>query len=374
MGASDLKPIIPEHIFISFSQKDRELAEGIVRSLGRKNIPAWIDYVKLVPGTPDWESSVREAIEKSFAVVVLASPDSRESKFVRGELNLAELRGCQIYPVWIDGTDWPDCIPLGMTYRQYIDARGKRRDQGIDELCETLSQHIHSATPKHYLVSPLTRMEGKVGNKSRKRVLPPPGFVSVNLPEGNERGSEEGGSAAFIRVSDYSCIRAFLDDLYINYLKDRFEPFTYGSRWVLEEDLSLRYPRLLLVPWPWLTCPHASPQMENHWLYHTPLDECGLRPGTRWVVRMVPDVEPIGLATNDERNFRVMRTNPKAEHLLRLLGVLRCQSMYEASEDYSFRFVISFQSIFGAPILPGTAIVQTQKALPEDKMDYWLNL
>jgi hypothetical protein len=34
---------IPEHVFISFSQKDKEVAESIVYGLRESDIPVWID-------------------------------------------------------------------------------------------------------------------------------------------------------------------------------------------------------------------------------------------------------------------------------------------------------------------------------------------
>jgi hypothetical protein len=214
-------------------------------------------------------------------------------------------------------------------------------------------------------------MEGQKGNETAKRVFSPPGFVSVNLAEGNERRSEEGGSAAFIRVSDYSCIRAFLDDLYINYLKDRFKPLTYGSNWVLETENW--YNNLLLVPWSWLIDRHTIQMQENHWLHHKPLEKCGLRPGTRWMIRMVTDVVAAGLAINDERILHGVQCNPKIAYSLLIQGILKSQPMEQVSEDYQFRYVVTrLELLFH--LESGAALVQSQKAIPEAEINYWLTL
>ena len=250
-----------------------------------------------------------------------------------------------------------------MTYTQYIDARGKRHKQGIAELCQILEQHIQNATPKHYFVSPLKR---RVGRSLVTRVSLPPGFVSVELTEGKE-GWEQGGSAAFIRVSDYSCLQAFLDELYINYLKDRFKPLTYGSSWILEED---KYAfGLILVPWSWLISPHSSSRPESQWLQNTPLNDCWLLPGTSWRLRMTMEVKAIGLAINDERIFSAMRRRPKAVYFLRKSGVLMPHQIDKVSADYRFRFVINYRSIFflgDDDIDAGTALVQSQEPVQED--------
>jgi hypothetical protein len=42
--------------------------------------------------------------------------------------------------------------------------------------------------------------------------------------------------AVVIRPADYAMAAHILDVLYINYLSDRFEPFTYGTSWVLSTN------------------------------------------------------------------------------------------------------------------------------------------
>jgi TIR domain len=367
-------PTIPEHIFISFSRDDKVIAEQIIDALHRKDIPTWIDYSKLTPGTPDWEAAIRAAIDKSFAVVMLASPQSRASKYVRGELSLAESKGHQIYPLWIDGAEWSDCIPLGMTYAQFIDARGEKQENGIAELCGVLEQQIQSATPKHYLVSPLRRRVktpwGGVADLI-DQVSPPPGFASIELTEDDEPEWEEDGSAVFMRTSDYSSIHAFLDDLYLGYLTDTFKPFTYGLIWILEEYSGFS-PCHVLLPWSWLLKQQSSSEMESQWLHNTPLSDCWLLPRTSWRIRRIAKVKPRGLAVNDERIIQAIRI-PKAEYFLRAEGVLLDQPISEVGSNYRFRCVISGHQFFGKPSPPGTAMVQSDKPLPEDFIKYWLD-
>ena len=382
MSNSTRNQTIPEHIFISFSQDDRTIAEAIVKTLEKNDIPAWIDYSRLAPGTPDWEAAIRDSIEKSFAVVVLASPQSRASRYVRGELSLAESKGRHIYPFWIGGTEWSDCIPLGMAYAQYIDGRGARAEIAIAELSRVLEQHIRSAVPKHYLVSPLWRRIDREGGtlfRSRRisgdveigSVSLPPGFASIELTEGDDATWEEGGSAVFVRTSDYSSIQALLDDLYLHYLTDRFKPLTYGSIWIMQEE-SLSYDRLL-VPWSWLLTRQSSSEMEHRWLHQTSLSECGLVPRSSWRIRDTSNIEAMGVAVNDERIWRAMRSSAKATYFFRRHGILLDQPVARVSSDYRFRFVFTGGRFFEGPPLPGTAMVQTDKALEEHVVEHWLD-
>lgn len=379
MNTQNRNPTIPEHIFISFSQDDRAIAEKIVDALRRRDIPVWIDYSKLPPGTPDWEAEIREAIEKSFAVVVLASPQSRASKYVRGELILAESKGRQIYPFWIGGTEWSDCIPLGMTYAQFIDGRDDRAEVGGAELCQLLERHMRSATPKHYLVTPLWRQTERKreatnwmskGTKTITRALPPPGFATIELT-GEEARWEGGGSAVFVRIADYLSIHSLLDDLYLYYLIDQFEPFTYGSIWTLEEKPD--YCARLLVPWSWLLNRQASSEMPSEWLHHTALRDCGLLPASTWRIRKTDELEPRGLAVNDERIWQAIQRSPKAEHFLLGRQILLDQPIAEVSAACRYRFVFSGRRFFGGEPLPGMAMMQSEEALPEDFIRHWLD-
>lgn len=123
---------IPRHFFISFSQKNRRIAADLGKKLEDSGVPVWIASDDLIPGTPDWEASVREAIEESFGVLLLASPDSRGSLYVRGELKVAETRAVKIISLWIEGDRWVDSIPLAMTYGQYIDFREPSRSESLN--------------------------------------------------------------------------------------------------------------------------------------------------------------------------------------------------------------------------------------------------
>jgi hypothetical protein len=113
--------------------------------------------------------------------------------------------------------------------------------------------------------------------------------------------------------------------------------------------------------------------MEADWLLKRQPAECGLNAGTSWCLRKPAQVKPTGMAVNDERIYRAMRSSPKAEFFLREHGVLKDVPLDKVGADYRFRYVISaFRRFMGRPAKPGTAIVQTRKPLPEEAIKYWL--
>jgi WD40 repeat protein len=126
------------HVFVSYSREDESFLRRLVADLQAHGIMVWIDKSGIPPGTPDWEDALRAAISTSQAIILIASPNSRSSLYVRDELSLAKRYKHQIYPIWVDGTEWIDCIPLGCGGMQYIDARGSLYKSALNDLVVAL--------------------------------------------------------------------------------------------------------------------------------------------------------------------------------------------------------------------------------------------
>jgi nitrile hydratase alpha subunit len=105
---------------VSYSREDHRFVETLASDLRKSAFELWLDFEGLQPGTPDWESAVREAIEESFAFLLKASPDSRRSSYVRSELLLAQTRELPIYALWAGGESWIDSIPMETAVRELL--------------------------------------------------------------------------------------------------------------------------------------------------------------------------------------------------------------------------------------------------------------
>jgi hypothetical protein len=126
------------YIFISYSHDDLEFVRHLIADLQAAGVNIYIDQTGLRPGTPDWDQALRDAIHDAEAVLLIASPSSRRSRFVRDELAIAKVGKKTIYPVWADGEEWSDCIPMGFGSTQYIDARGDVYADGIKQIIDVL--------------------------------------------------------------------------------------------------------------------------------------------------------------------------------------------------------------------------------------------
>jgi hypothetical protein len=136
--------------FISYSHDDLEFAERLTGDLEAQRIACFIDQTGLQKGTPDWDEAIRQAVRTSSAVLPIASPRSRQSRYVRSELDVASMYQRPIYPVWASGEQFVDSVPLGMSTVQYIDARGEHYGHGLLELTRTRSESAYAEQTKQY--------------------------------------------------------------------------------------------------------------------------------------------------------------------------------------------------------------------------------
>ena len=112
-----------DHTFISYSHTDQTIVERIIAILQRGNIAVWRDHEQIPVGTPDWEQSIRRGITMAQGVIYAASEDAAKSEYVRHELLIARDNGIPIYPLWIAGAKWSDCVPFGYASIQHADGR-----------------------------------------------------------------------------------------------------------------------------------------------------------------------------------------------------------------------------------------------------------
>jgi hypothetical protein len=125
-------------VFISYSRADNALVTRLKDNLEASGISIWVDRESLRPGTPDWEEALRNAICAAYAVLLVASPNARCSRYVKDELRIAEMYQRPVCPFWIAGTQWMDAIPLGWGGTQYLDGREERYETALYDLIAVL--------------------------------------------------------------------------------------------------------------------------------------------------------------------------------------------------------------------------------------------
>ncbi len=132
-------------LFVSYARKDLEVVTRLYEDLQRLGVTLWIDHRDILPGSPDWEDVIRTALRSASGVLLVVTPNILSSPYVKDELDIARAYQRPVYPLWIDGTEWIDCVPLGWGRIQYIDARGQRYEKALTQLVQ-LEQKQPSAS------------------------------------------------------------------------------------------------------------------------------------------------------------------------------------------------------------------------------------
>jgi hypothetical protein len=252
--------------FLSYSRQDRDFANLLACDLRKNCFDAWVDFEGIRPGTRDWEVAVRAAIEESFVVLLIASPDSRQSSFVRSEILLADARNVPIFALLAKGKNWIDSIPMSLAHIQYQDFRGQAYSDSLVSLISHLSQ-FKASIPDHFLYesfysraslrarNPAAAVEvgsSQQGNQGYK-IFSKQGFSELAEIQTEDIfhscGTKGFSDTIFIRPDAFRSGSHLLDTLYIDYLSQRFPPFSYGYAWHLRGQWPQSNRRRVALDW-----------------------------------------------------------------------------------------------------------------------------
>jgi TIR domain-containing protein len=322
--------VLPVHVFLSYARADVEIAERLRQALEQNHVPVWIDRHNLTVGTPSWERAIRTAIEQSYAVVLLVSPRTRDSDAVQAEVTLARASSVPIIPAWVDGESWAHTAPFMVAQGQYVDLRGSEFEARTNDFVTEVCSAVAARRPKHALVPDpfggwYDHSVPYLGSGIRSYVSVPLDLPPFDKPRDQRLRDEK---IAVFDPTCYTSLHMFLDDLYMNYLSERFEAVSYGCAWVLKEDPRSQngiHPERLLVPWSWLVqdTPRRVAEIEPFW-GRSSLPGNGIAEGAVWKVVTPHALDTFGdsvfqsrygIAVQDDALYREIREGPGKQPL-----------------------------------------------------------
>jgi len=103
--------------FLSYSRRDRELADRLAAVLEERGKDVWVD-VQDIPAASRWRDELARAIEVSDAVIALVTPAWVASENCRQEIEHADAAGKRIVPLLATATG---SIPEVLTARQWVE-------------------------------------------------------------------------------------------------------------------------------------------------------------------------------------------------------------------------------------------------------------
>ena len=278
------EPKLKSKIFVSFAHEDKDVANVTAQTLSNFGIPVWIDHSEINPGSEDWQEIIHQGLENSLAMLLLASPSSRKSGYVRSELELASGKSLKIFPLWIDGEEWHECAPVAMIHSQYVDARNGNFHNSLTHVCNKIKE-LHDET-----------LHAGIPTGDARLADCPEGYFELLFNDPSLVRKDK-CSGIFFRCTAFSTVGIFLDYLYKKYLIHAHAPMTYGKDWFILKSEN----RSMLAPWIWLGVQNDGHRGWQEW-HETSLVSCGLLPGSRWFIGQADPKDYVGIATYN-KNF-----------------------------------------------------------------------
>jgi formylglycine-generating enzyme required for sulfatase activity len=89
------------HIFISYERNDQAYTRKLRDSLRQRGFDVWVD--ERIDSGDRWLRTIERAVRDSAAVVVVMTPEARDSEWVEAEILLAQDEGKPIFPLLLRG-------------------------------------------------------------------------------------------------------------------------------------------------------------------------------------------------------------------------------------------------------------------------------
>jgi hypothetical protein len=135
-----------EHVFTSYSSRDRETVVSIVNRLSDAGLRVWLDQQGIKVGNA-WSVQIVEAIDNCPAFVLMLSPNSAASKEVHQEVYLVHESKHEIFIVMLEPVKVPNEIRYQLAGKQILDVSRRGLENVVDELTEILREYVKQFEP-----------------------------------------------------------------------------------------------------------------------------------------------------------------------------------------------------------------------------------
>ena len=128
-------------VFVSYSTKDRPVADAVVAGLESKGIRCWV-VPRDLKQDMSWGAAIAEAIESSHAVVIIFSDQANNSRQVSVEVELAINKGLDIIPFRVEDSKPSGSLAYFLSTTHWIDGFPLAVDRYIDQLAEIIRVYL----------------------------------------------------------------------------------------------------------------------------------------------------------------------------------------------------------------------------------------
>lgn len=122
-------------VFISYSRNDMEFVQRLAEDLQHEGLDVWWD-ISDIQGSDVWERKIEEGLNSSQYFIVVLTPASLESRWVRREYLSADNKGIKIIPLKLKTYDE---VPLTLRDIQPVDAVDRPYENVLSDVLKIVS-------------------------------------------------------------------------------------------------------------------------------------------------------------------------------------------------------------------------------------------
>lgn len=171
-------------VFISYSSKDKEIADKVCKFLDGKGIQCWI-APRDIPAGKDFPTTIVQAIESAKVFLLIYSKNSSISRHVKNELENADINDVYIIPYKIDDTRLTDAFKYYLTGAHWITADCRKNDFKLEELYKIITGVTGKDVKENYISKTSNTINYLYNNYSRNIDDRSTQSTKVTYPNGN---------------------------------------------------------------------------------------------------------------------------------------------------------------------------------------------
>jgi hypothetical protein len=132
---------MPFDVFISYSKKNKDVAEAALVALEAERVPCWIAPRDIAPAA-NWAESIVTAIDNCKLVILIYSSAANQSRHIPQELQTAFDVDVPILPVRIEDVKPSGALAYYIPSTQWVDTLEPSRDYRLKEVAELVKARL----------------------------------------------------------------------------------------------------------------------------------------------------------------------------------------------------------------------------------------
>ena len=159
-------------VFISYSSKDKPVADAACATLEIAGIRCWIAPRDVLPGM-DWSGSIIQAIEQSQVMVLIFSSSANGSAQIKREVNEAIEKELPVIPFRIEDVRPSGSLGYYLDVTHWLDALTPPLEQHLEKLAQDVNLLLKRPGTQHNIAQPKTNAlePNREPARSRTRLL-----------------------------------------------------------------------------------------------------------------------------------------------------------------------------------------------------------